>query len=146
LSCAKGELLPGRQRQPCAADAIYEGLLGPAVAAAKAAYAAPLSPATPAEPDSAYASRLRIRKDQEQVAVEMLHLIGSGAARADLEHKRVSFARHYGFADEIVEVTAPSARGSELASQVAKIRLVERDIDVQEFGIMNIVPSIVTSG
>jgi len=38
-------------------DAIYEGLLGPAVAAAKAAYAAPPSPATPAEPDSAYAGR-----------------------------------------------------------------------------------------
>lgn len=38
-------------------DAIYEGLFGPAVAAAKAAYAVPPAPATPALPLASYAGR-----------------------------------------------------------------------------------------
>lgn len=38
-------------------DAIYSGLFGPAVAAAKATYATPPSPGTPARPASAYAGR-----------------------------------------------------------------------------------------
>lgn len=38
-------------------NAIYAGMFGPAVAAAKAAYATPPSPATPARPAAAYAGR-----------------------------------------------------------------------------------------